>query len=44
VVIPRDAVVGYPLDYTEAIMKYTLGMVAKICTTDELVKAWGQRS
>jgi nicotinamidase-related amidase len=40
VVIPRDAIVGYPLDYTELVVKNTLGMVAKICTTAELVGVW----
>ncbi len=40
VVIPRDAIVGYPLDYTELVIKHTLAMVAKICTTAELVELW----
>jgi len=40
VVIPRDAIVGYPLDYTELVIKYTLAMVANICTTAELVELW----
>lgn len=40
VVIPRDAIVGFPLDYVDAVVKNTLSMVAKICTTDELVEVW----
>ena len=39
VVIPRDAITGYPVDYTDVIIKNTLSLVAKITTTDELVAA-----
>jgi nicotinamidase-related amidase len=40
VVIPRDAITGYPVDYTDVIVKNTLSLVAKITTTDELVGIW----
>jgi hypothetical protein len=40
VVIPRDAITGYPVDYTDVIVKNTLSLVAKICTTDDLVELW----
>jgi nicotinamidase-related amidase len=40
VVIPRDAITGYPVDYTDVIIKNTLALVAKITTTDELVGVW----
>lgn len=40
VVIPRDAITGYPVDYTDVIIKNTLSLVAKICTTDDLVEIW----
>jgi nicotinamidase-related amidase len=40
VVIPRDAITGYPVDYTDVIIKNTLSLVAKITTTDELVSIW----
>lgn len=40
VVIPRDAITGYPVDYTDVIIKNTLSLVAKITTTDELVGLW----
>jgi nicotinamidase-related amidase len=40
VVIPRDAITGYPVDYTDVIIKNTLSLVAKITTTDELVAIW----
>lgn len=40
VVIPRDAITGYPVDYTDVIIKNTLALVAKITTTDELCAVW----
>jgi nicotinamidase-related amidase len=40
VVIPRDAITGYPVDYTDVIIKNTLALVAKVTTTDELVALW----
>jgi nicotinamidase-related amidase len=40
VVIPRDAITGYPVEYTDVVIKNTLSLVAKICTTDELVQIW----
>ena len=40
VVIARDAIAGYPVEYTDHIVKNTLSIVAKICVTDELVTAW----
>ena len=42
VVIARDAITGHPADYTDVIVKNTLSLVAKICTTDELVEIWSQ--
>lgn len=44
VVIPRDAITGYPIDYTDVIVKNTLSLVAKITTTDELVDLWSSRA
>jgi nicotinamidase-related amidase len=44
VVIPRDAIVGYPLDYTELVIKNTLAMVAKICSTADLVEIWSSHA
>ena len=40
VVIPRDAITGFPLDYTDVIIRNTLSLVAKICTTDDLIELW----
>lgn len=40
VVIPRDAVAGFPTHYGDAVIKYTLSLLATITTTDDLLKAW----
>ena len=40
VVIPRDAVAGTPPDYVEAVFQHTLGIVATVTTTADLVDAW----
>jgi nicotinamidase-related amidase len=40
VVIPRDAVTGYPAEYVEQIFANTLGGVATLTTTDEVLAAW----
>jgi nicotinamidase-related amidase len=39
-VIPRDAVAGFPADYVEAVFANTLGAVATLCTSAELLAAW----
>ena len=40
VVIPRDAVAGTPPDYVDAVFEHTLGIVASITTTNDVVNAW----
>ncbi len=40
VVIPRDAVAGFPADYVEAVFSHTLGAVASLVTSDELLRVW----
>jgi nicotinamidase-related amidase len=40
-VIPRDAVAGFPADYVEAVFAHTLGAIATLCTTEDLLSAWG---
>jgi biuret amidohydrolase len=40
VVLPRDAVAGFPAAYVEAVFEHTLGAVATLCTTRELLAAW----
>jgi nicotinamidase-related amidase len=39
-VIARDAITGFPPEYTDVIIENTLQLVATITTTDELVAAW----
>ena len=40
VVIPRDAVAGTPPDYVDAVFEHTLGIVATITTTTDIITAW----
>ena len=40
VVIPRDAVAGFPREYVEAAFQNTLGAIATLTTTDELLGHW----
>jgi nicotinamidase-related amidase len=40
VVVPQDAVAGFPADYVEAVFANTLGAVATLISSDELLKAW----
>lgn len=41
VVIPRDAVAGFPAEYVEAVFANTLGAVATLVTTADLLAVWG---
>jgi nicotinamidase-related amidase len=41
VVVVRDAVVGIPVEYGEAILQNSIAMIATIVTSDELVDTWG---
>lgn len=40
VVVPRDAVAGTPPDYIDAVFEHTLGIVATVTTTNDVIKAW----
>ena len=40
VVVPRDAVVGVPIEYGESVLEHTISLLATLTTTDELVAAW----
>ncbi|MCQ3812438.1 MAG: cysteine hydrolase [Acidimicrobiia bacterium] len=40
VVIPRDAVAGTPPEYVDAVFEHTLGIVATITSTDDVVSSW----
>jgi nicotinamidase-related amidase len=40
VVVPSDAVAGFPTEYGEAVIANTLSLLATITTTDELLNVW----
>lgn len=40
VVVPSDAIAGVPADYTPAMVRHTLALVAGIATTDEVLDCW----
>jgi biuret amidohydrolase len=44
VVLPRDAVAGVPADYADAVIDNTLGLLATVTTTDDVVATWGSGS
>jgi nicotinamidase-related amidase len=44
VVIPRDAVAGFPRDYVDAVFTNTLGAVASLVSTGQVLEAWSARS
>ncbi|NNG85998.1 cysteine hydrolase [Streptomyces cacaoi] len=39
-VVPADAVAGVPADYTAAVLRHTLSLVATVTTTAELLDHW----
>ena len=40
VVVPRDAVAGVPAAYAEAVIEHTLGLLASVVRTDDVLSAW----
>jgi nicotinamidase-related amidase len=42
-VIPRDAVAGFPREYVEAVFAHTLGAVATLVESRDLLAAWRAR-
>ncbi|MEV6329770.1 cysteine hydrolase [Streptomyces sp. NPDC051909] len=40
VVVPADAIAGVPADYTPAMIRNTLALVATIATTDDVLGCW----
>lgn len=40
VVLPRDAVAGFPRSYVDAVFANTLGAIATLVSTEQLVAAW----
>ena len=42
VVLPRDAVAGFPRSYVDAVFVNTLGAVATLVSSDDLLAAWAE--
>lgn len=40
VVLPRDAVAGFPAEYGAAVIDNSLSLLATVTTTDDLLRAW----
>ncbi len=43
-VIPRDAVAGFPAEYVEMVFEHTLAPIATLTTTRELLDLWNARA
>ncbi|MGW8970215.1 cysteine hydrolase [Streptomyces platensis] len=41
-IVPADAIAGVPADYTPAMIRHTLALVATVTTTDEVLTAWSR--
>ncbi|WP_406473822.1 cysteine hydrolase [Streptomyces platensis] len=41
-VVPADAIAGVPADYTPAMIRHTLALVATVTTTDEVLTVWSR--
>jgi nicotinamidase-related amidase len=41
VIVPRDAVAGYPPEYAEAVIGNTLGLLARVETSADVLARWG---
>jgi nicotinamidase-related amidase len=39
-VIPRDAVAGFPAEYVEMVFAHTLGAIATLVSTEDVLRAW----
>ncbi len=42
-VVPSDAIAGVPADYTAAMVRHTLSLVAAVTTTEALLREWRRR-
>lgn len=42
-VVPADAIAGVPADYTAAVVRNTLALVATVTRTDEVLACWKRR-
>lgn len=44
VVIPRDAVAGFPEDYVEAVFRHTLGAITTVTDAERVIGVWQRTS
>ena len=42
VVVPRDAVAGLPQSYVDAVFEHTLGLLATVTTTAQVIEVWAR--
>ena len=42
IVLPRDAVAGFPREYVDAVFEHTLGAISTVVTTQEILALWGR--
>jgi nicotinamidase-related amidase len=40
VVLPRDAVAGFPADYVDAVFQHTLGAITTVTSTSAILETW----
>ena len=40
IVVPRDAVAGFPAEYVEAVFQNTLGAISTLVSTDDILAIW----
>jgi nicotinamidase-related amidase len=40
IVVPRDAVAGFPAEYVEAVFQNTLGAISTLVSTDDVLAIW----
>jgi nicotinamidase-related amidase len=43
VVLPRDAVAGWPAAYADQVIDNTLRLLAEVVTADDVIGAWSPR-
>jgi nicotinamidase-related amidase len=43
VVLPRDAVAGFPREYADAVFTHSLGAVATLVTSGQILELWSER-
>ena len=42
VIIPRDAVSGFPTEYAQPVIRNTLSFITTLSTVDDIIAGWAQ--